>query len=354
MLDGGRFRWLYSSNRQMMAVVVFSLVLVLGVGVFKVWQWYRSDELADIQTTKEPVPSKIFPKANNSSKIQQVELNTADSLAILALPGIGPKLTHRILKNRLTYGPFYAVSELRRIYGFDTIAPKIESYFYVDVNRLPKKNIPPPNSLDINSITEENLRLTGLFPPELCHRIIVYRDKKRGFRNISELKKVYGMTDSILQIIEKYAFTGTRAQDSTKKKKNQFLDLNQTDSVALEKLPGIGTKLAARIILYRNKLGFYHDKNQLLEVYGLKPESFQQFSDYVYVTNELSKYPHLQINQADVSGLGKHPYIGFTLAKRIVAYRAQHGKFRQYSDLLNIKEIEKQTWEKLSPYLVFE
>lgn len=348
-----RFRWLFSSNRQVVAMVVFAAVLLLGVGIQKWWLLSQSNELPDIQTEKETHYSKKSSSSASPKGFQPIELNTADSTTIVSLPGIGPKLTHRILKNRNTYGPFYAVIELRRIYGFDTIAPKIEHFFYVDTKLLPAQKAMGANSIDINQITEEELRQTRLLPTEICHRIISLREKKHGFRKVEDLKKVYGMTDSLLQVIEKYAFAGSRAQDTVRKRKITFLDLNQTDSIALEQLPGIGAKLAARIIIYRNKLGFYHDKTQIMEVYGMKAEFFQQFSDYVYVANDISKYPHIQINTAEVSELGRHPYVGFTLAKRIVAYRTQHGKFKQLGDLMNIKEVEKTTWEKLLPYLSF-
>ena len=42
------------------------------------------------------------------------------------------------------------------------------------------------------------------------------------------------------------------------------LDINVIDSSVLEKLPGIGPYLAGKIIKYRNKLGGFYNKNQIL------------------------------------------------------------------------------------------
>ncbi|NDF99641.1 MAG: helix-hairpin-helix domain-containing protein, partial [Chitinophagia bacterium] len=47
------------------------------------------------------------------------------------------------------------------------------------------------------------------------------------------------------------------------------MSLNESDSVSLEKLPGIGPVLASRIIRYREKLGGFYHRSQLREVYGI-------------------------------------------------------------------------------------
>lgn len=50
--------------------------------------------------------------------IQSIDLNTADSLALLKLYGIGPKLAHKIIVSRNTRGPFARMEELREMYPF--------------------------------------------------------------------------------------------------------------------------------------------------------------------------------------------------------------------------------------------
>ena len=49
-----------------------------------------------------------------------IELNLADSLQLVSLPGIGPGYTKRIIKYREKLGGFYSVEQLSEVYGFPT------------------------------------------------------------------------------------------------------------------------------------------------------------------------------------------------------------------------------------------
>jgi len=60
----------------------------------------------------------------------KLELNTADSLALLDLKGIGPSYAKRILKYRTLLGGFVSVEQLKEVYGFTeelyaTVAPQV-------------------------------------------------------------------------------------------------------------------------------------------------------------------------------------------------------------------------------------
>ncbi len=52
----------------------------------------------------------------------QVDINTADRLELIELPGIGEVLAKRIIETRQTDGPFAEPDDLRRVKG---IGPKI-------------------------------------------------------------------------------------------------------------------------------------------------------------------------------------------------------------------------------------
>ena len=55
----------------------------------------------------------------------------------------------------------------------------------------------------------------------------------------------------------------------------------------------------------------------------------------------------LEINQADSAQLEKLPMIGGFLAKQIVAYREALGGYYSLTQLLEIKYLKEDTWEKL-------
>lgn len=62
-----------------------------------------------------------------------------------------------------------------------------------------------------------------------------------------------------------------------------IVDLNTVDQVQLETLPGIGPTLAERIISYRESIGKFETKEQLLEIPGIGQAKYEQIADLVTV-----------------------------------------------------------------------
>ena len=113
-------------------------------------------------------------------------------------------------------------------------------------------------------------------------------------------------------------------------------------------MPGIGSKLAARIVNYRSKLGGFYSINQLGETYGLPDSTFQFLKNRLTVSNTaLTKIP---LNTATAQQI-KHPYLSWNIANAIVAYRNQHGAFTAVSDIKKILSIDEATYQKIEPYL---
>lgn len=129
------------------------------------------------------------------------------------------------------------------------------------------------------------------------------------------------------------------------------IPLSQADSATLQIVPGIGPAFASRIIKYREQLGGFHDEGQLLEVYGLKPETVEELWKYFEFDEMITK--KLKINQSTESDLAKHPYISYSEAKVILAYKKQHGAYQSTEDLKAIKIFKPEWIDKIAPYLVF-
>jgi len=134
-----------------------------------------------------------------------------------------------------------------------------------------------------------------------------------------------------------------------KLKPGESIDLNKADTNDLMRLRGVGPSLARRIWTYRNRLGGFVHAHQLLEVYGMDSITFEVVQRYV--TLERSLAHQISINQADVEVLSNHPYVGWSLAKRIVAYRRQHGPYPSTNELFQILGTDSSQWLKALPYL---
>ena len=59
----------------------------------------------------------------------------------------------------------------------------------------------------------------------------------------------------------------------------------------------------------------------------------------------------MNINTASVDELGRHPYIGFLLAKMLASYRLQHGFFRRVEEIRQLPLVDADLYSKLAPYL---
>ncbi len=129
----------------------------------------------------------------------------------------------------------------------------------------------------------------------------------------------------------------------------KIIDINTADTTAFIQLPGIGSKLASRIILFREKLGGFYSTKQIAEVYGLKDSVYRKILPYLKC--ETGAVKKLHINVAGKDELKQHPYIRWQIAEALIAYREQHGIFDSFSDLGKINLIDSVVLTKMIPYL---
>uniref|UniRef100_A0A7V5XHI2 Helix-hairpin-helix domain-containing protein n=1 Tax=Thermodesulfobacterium geofontis TaxID=1295609 RepID=A0A7V5XHI2_9BACT len=66
------------------------------------------------------------------------------------------------------------------------------------------------------------------------------------------------------------------------------IDINQATAEELEKLPGIGPKIAKNIIEYREKNGPFKSIEELLRVKGIGPKKLEQLKKYLEIKENKS------------------------------------------------------------------
>ncbi|GAA0879065.1 hypothetical protein GCM10009119_20330 [Algoriphagus jejuensis] len=147
-------------------------------------------------------------------------------------------------------------------------------------------------------------------------------------------------------------------QDTVKLNRNQKqldnlnrIAFSEADSITLQIVPGVGPGTAGRIIKYREQLGGFYSRLQLLEVYGVKEELAQSLWEFFDFDPLI--FRKIRINDASLDDIASHPYISYGEAKVLVAYRNQHGSFTAAADLANIKIFRMEWIEKIRPYLEF-
>ena len=64
-------------------------------------------------------------------------------------------------------------------------------------------------------------------------------------------------------------------------KERRFININSTNLDELRRLPGVGAKLAERIIAYRSVHGAFSFSEELMQVKGIGEKKFEQFKDLI-------------------------------------------------------------------------
>lgn len=210
-----------------------------------------------------------------------------------------------------------------------------------------------------NQSTEEELQALG-FSKGLSKRIINYREKGGVFRIKTDLKKMYGMDSAFYTTISSYVLLPDKREAfvkekfvTEKKKPAEAFNLNTADTTQLKALYGIGTVLAKRIITFRDKLGGFTRMEQLKEVYKLDTAVIARIEKASFIAEDFVPRK-ININLSEVKELDEHPYISEKIAKAIVAYRFQHGKFNSVDELKKVHLVDEALFTKIYPYLTIE
>jgi competence protein ComEA len=126
-------------------------------------------------------------------------------------------------------------------------------------------------------------------------------------------------------------------------------DINKADSVDWCRLPGIGAKLASRIIHFRDRLGGFYNIDQVGETFGLPDSSFQKIRSCLFV-HALALH-QIDLNMASKETLESHPYIRWQITKSILDYRLQHGGFKSVDEIRQLAQVDADKFQKIKPYL---
>ncbi|MDD5570458.1 MAG: helix-hairpin-helix domain-containing protein [Bacteroidales bacterium] len=209
-----------------------------------------------------------------------------------------------------------------------------------------------------NNLPESKWQELGLSNKQI--KIIKNYESKGGkFFRKEDLKKIYGITEKDYTALSPYIIIpdnkGRMANNSAyqKSEKNKnIVEINSADTNGLKTLKGIGSSFAKRIIKYRNSLGGFYKKEQLLEVWGIDSVKYFQFIDFVEINPAIIK--KININSSGVDEIKTHPYIKYNIANAIVNYRKQHGSYKTTADIKKIVLIDEKIFQKISPYLKIE
>lgn len=214
-------------------------------------------------------------------------------------------------------------------------------------------------NFDPNHTSLEGWQELGLSPKQAAV-MLRYTAKGGRFRKKEDLLKMYMVSQELYQRWNLYikispedTLTSRKyAPSAFVKPKPLLVSLNSADTLELDRLKGIGPAFARNIVKYREALGGFYAKEQLLGVYQMDSARYNAIKDHIV----LDKTPLriIYINQAGFDDLKYHPYLRYKQINAIIQFRKQHGNYSNIAELKKVAILSDETVEKLAPYISFD
>ena len=229
-----------------------------------------------------------------------------------------------------------------------------------------------PNTADSSTLVHLGLKKWQV------SNMLKYRAKGGRYRKAEDMKRLYGMTDSMYQALLPYIQIDTVAikqyRDSVRKsqmdsvrtdslpryispKRDTILNLRTADTTELKKIRGIGSYRARQIVRYRKELGGFVNTEQLREIKALQPlltDSLQADSLLSHFWIDSIIIVPLQVNSCRAETLERHPYLSFEQAKAVYELRRKKIRLESIEQLRRLDCFTEEELRRVEPYLSFE
>ncbi|MEO6639047.1 MAG: helix-hairpin-helix domain-containing protein [Ginsengibacter sp.] len=149
---------------------------------------YPSFEKKEFSETKTTYSPKV---------LSPVDVNLADTTAFISLPGIGSKLSQRIISFRDKLGGFYSIDQVGETFllpdsTFQKIKPRLV---------ITKASI---KTININTASIDEMKQHPYLRYNIANAIFQYRQQHGNFNSLEDIKKVMLVTDNIFNKVSPY------------------------------------------------------------------------------------------------------------------------------------------------------
>ncbi len=214
-----------------------------------------------------------------------------------------------------------------------------------------KKFSIPPNKFDPNSYSEKQWMYLGLSKKQAA---IVLKFTNRGIYSNEQLKKIFVIPPQLFELIKDSTFYAKKSIEKnqnfhTENKPIILIDVNMANQEKLESIPGVGSFYAKNILKYRDRLGGFVKKEQLLEVWKMDLEKYNEIEKFIIINVNVIRQVHL--NSVSAEEFKQHPYFNWNIVNSIVKMRTQKSGFKRIEEIKESVLIDEEFFEKIKPYL---
>ncbi|MBN2480179.1 MAG: helix-hairpin-helix domain-containing protein [Bacteroidales bacterium] len=296
--------------------IIILLVIMFGSTLAKLWtvlyepgeEDYDTREIESLLTFFES-RSSVQNDVENVSSVFLAELlfetpelfffdpNTANEDEMARL-GMNKRVIRTLLNYREAGGRFRIREDLKKIYGITAVEyAKLEPYIRIGPIQNEKEAANTDNKasykrtylaqdvpvtadtksadlylrIDLNKAdTSELMHIKGI-GPVLAGRIVKYRALLGGYCNSSQLKEVYGISDSLFNALEQFVYADATVIES--------INMNTASEQQLSRHPYIGSYFAEGIIQYRKHVNKISGIEELIKN-NLLPENKREIIEY--------------------------------------------------------------------------
>lgn len=290
------------TKTQIVSAIVLVLIMV-GVNIVAHF-WPRGEAIVEDEEIEDvvyaPQPTRLFA----------FDPNTADSLTLIEL-GLRPWQVKNMMRYRAKGGRYKQPEDFRKLYGLtDSAFAALRPYIRIDSTAWVARR--------------DSLRLL--------------KHERDSLKHVADSLR----RDSI------YAARGYQV------KKDTIIELNNTDTAALQYLRGVGPAVARHIVRYGQQLGGYVSPEQIREIKALRDYKVPFDSVIPHLTAEKDSVARLRVNYIGVERLQRHPYLSFAQAKAIYELRRNKFYLKSIDELRELPCLTEEDIRRLEPYLSFE
>ncbi len=159
-------------------IVLISLIIFISVLTFSM-RFFIHPPVRDTSAFQKELDAFL---ASAEPANELAEINTADSITLLKIKGIGPYIAMKIIEQREKLGGFYSVEQLLEVHRIDSARYEaIVPFLRVDSLKVTKINI--------NTATVNDLNHHPYISYKVATSLLSIRKQQGNFKNIDEIKK---------------------------------------------------------------------------------------------------------------------------------------------------------------------